>query len=114
MKDIAEVSDSNVMYDIKWLQYNSFKFRPGLSILHNTLLYEIEKIMILNDEYHLLCFQYESVNFDTFLNSLKVKKVEPKQFVFIKFDSLQKKILYEKKILNGDLYVIADTLDLEY
>lgn len=112
--NITEISDNDVIYEIKWLQYNSFRFRPGLLILHRKLLYEIEKLMIVNDEYYVLCFQYESVNFDTFLNGLKVNKLEPKKFAFNKFDSLEKKILYEKKKLNGDLYVTADTLDLEY
>lgn len=114
LKKIAGLSDNDDIHDIKWLQYNSCKFRSGLLILHNTFLYEIEKMMIVNDEYYIFCFQYKKVDFDKFLNSVKVEQVEPKRFALIKFDSLQKKKLYEKKSLDGDFYVIADTLDLKF
>lgn len=114
LKDIIEISEIDVIYEIKWLQYNSFRFISGLLILHDTFLYEIENLLIVNEEYFLLCFLYERTHFDTFLNSIGLKKVEPKHFVLIKFDSLENKVLYEKKNLNGDLYVIADTLCLDF
>lgn len=70
--------------------------------------------MVVNDEHYILCFCWGVDGFDTFLNSFKLKKVDPKQFAFIKFNSLQKKILYEKKKLNDDFYLIADTLDVDF
>lgn len=107
------VSESDLIYSVKWFQYNSFKFRPGLLILHEDLLLEIEKLIIVNEEYYILGFQYDKINFDNFLNSLKIRKTEPERYLFIKFDSLQKKLLYEKKKLNDDLYVTVNTLDLK-
>lgn len=91
------ILESDLIYSIKWFQYNNFKFRPGLLILHEDLLFEIEKLIIVNDEYYILCFQYDKVNFDNFLTSLKIKKTEPDRYLFIKFESLQKKLLYEEK-----------------
>lgn len=91
------ILESDLIYSIKWFQYNNFKFRPGLLILHEDLLFEIERLIIVNDEYYILCFQYDKVNFDNFLTSLKIKKTEPDRYLFIKFESLQKKLLYEEK-----------------
>lgn len=112
LQSIISVSESDLIYSVKWLQYNNYRYRPGLLILHDKFLFEIDRILIVNDEYHILCFQYEKVNFDSFLNSFKIKKTEPQRNLSVKFGSLQKKELYEKKKLNDDFYVLADTLDL--
>lgn len=113
LESFPEISDNVIIREMKWLQYNSYRFRPGLLILHNTDLYEIERLLTVNDEYYVLCFQYKKVAFDNFLNSIRITKIEPKQLVLIKFDSLESKILYEKKPLNCEIYVIADTLELK-
>lgn len=114
LRNIANVSEHDVICELKWIQYNSHRFRAGQLVVHNTLLYEIEQLMSVNNEYYLLCFQYDRVSFDSFLNSLKISKIEPTQFEFIKFDSLQKKMIHEKKVLNDEYYVIADSIDLDF
>lgn len=60
----------NKIFEIKWLRFNSSKFKTNIIFLKNEILFEIFKILLINDKYYFFCKQLEAVQVDTFLNSV--------------------------------------------
>lgn len=99
------------IYVTKHMRYNVFNYRKGLFLLAKNNIYQIEQIVVGNSDYYFLCSHFDFVQFDTFLNSIKIWKRLPANYDVLKFSCLENKNVFEKKILDGESYIILETLE---
>lgn len=103
----------NETHEVKWLRCNGKIFKEGLFILNGSVVAEIAKILVVKNDFYFFCGQYESVGFDSYLNSYEIQKSFPIQNMLFSFTELAHKISYERKKCEEKLYIIADTLDVK-
>lgn len=114
-KDIIQkaLKNNEEIFEIKWINYNSFRYAKGLFVQFTDGLYQIEKVLLNENEYYFFCVRFCVLEYSNFLNSIKIKKFEPNLFKMIKFSSLENKTVFEAKVLNEENYIILETLDLK-
>lgn len=95
----------------KFIKLNNYQYREGLVVLFDQSLYEIRKILCVNNEFHFFCNQLDILGFDEFLNSFQVKR-NNNQRKIVALKSLKHMKSHEKKCINQNEYIIADTLEL--
>lgn len=95
----------------KFIKINSYQYREGLVILIDRCLYEIRKILYVENEFHFACNQLDVLELNEFFNSFQVKLNNINRKV-IAFKCLIFMKTYEKKFIQQDEYIIADTLEL--
>lgn len=110
------VDNENIkeIFELKWMNYNIFHYANDFFIQFEIALYQIEKVLLSENEYYFFCSRFRVTEYCSFLNSIKIEIVEPKVFKVIKFNQLVNKNVYEAKHLNNERYIILDTLDLKY
>lgn len=96
----------------KWLQINSFRYHETLFVIHSNNLFEIKKMFFVREKFFFVCSRYEISEYDSFLNSVKVKEFLPINYILIDQSTLRSQTSYERKYLNHDQYIIMDTLEL--
>lgn len=96
----------------KWLQINSIRYQEKLFVIHENHLFEIRKILVVSNNFFLLCSKYEISDYDSFLNSVKIYEFLPINYVLINQSNLRSQKSYERKHLYNDQYIIVDTLEL--
>lgn len=106
-------SDDELLLETPWLSYNSFKYKRGFFIFAENALFEIDKILIHSSERYLLCNRFNFIRFDSFLNSIELRRNDPVEFVLILFDALESKFVYESKKFDSKIFIILETLDLK-
>lgn len=96
----------------KWLKINSeyYENSPILKIGAN--FFEILHIIRYKSEYFFICFEYEKIRFDYFMQSFDIREIQPRNFVLIKHSKLTTRRSFEKKKNEGKWYLIVDALDL--
>lgn len=97
--------------EIKFFTYNGQKFAPGLFLIEKHCVFYIRSTIVLDESFYLVCKQYKVRKFVVELNSIQIEESDD-IFSILNFNDLQNKKSYEKLIHNGDLYIIADTLDV--
>lgn len=107
------ISDGTVVREVKWLRCNGITFKKGYLILNESQVFEIVKILCIDDEYKFVCIKFDNLGLDTYSNSYEIKQGFPIIFFFINFDSSIHKESYEYKKCTEKCYLIADTLELE-
>lgn len=105
--------NSEKVVEIKWMNYNSFRYAKGFFIHFLGALYRIEKLLLFDNEYYFWCVRFCVLKHCHFLNSIKIKIFEPNLFKVIKFTSLENNNVYESKVLSNENYIILNTLDLK-
>lgn len=63
--------------------------------------------------FYLACIPWHFENFDNFLNSFKVEKLQIDSYVFIALSDLVYKKSHEIIAIPNGNYIISDTLDLQ-
>lgn len=104
----------DILCEIQWFKINNFTFKKELAILHEKHFHEIDKILIIDDKYYLLCICLEFKKFDSFTHSLIVEKIVPLKVTLIPFNKLKFVKPYEIKHFDQKLFIFADTLDVEH
>lgn len=118
-KDIIKMAlgfdDENTdgIFEVKWMLHNSFRYANGFFIKFTDALYRIEKVLLSDNEYHFFCVRFCVLEYSNFLNSIKIKMFEPNLFKIISFTALENKRVFEAKTLNGENFIILDTLELK-
>lgn len=79
------------------LSFNSYEYRNGFLFIHESKLYQIQKIYCVGDKYIFSCKQYQVLSFDNFLNSFQVEKANGSDIILINFIDVKNKISYETK-----------------
>lgn len=100
------------LYGIEWFECNYFTFRIGMAILHEDKFHEINRILVLIDKYFLSCDSFEYEQFDSFTNSLILKKRDPLIQKIVPFIELSNKKPYVIKFIEGKYFIFAETLDV--
>lgn len=102
---------SEPLVETKFLHLNSYKYKKGLMIVHDSQFYEICYILYVCQTFYFICKQYVTIEFDLFLNSFMVKRKSNEQFL-VAFDDLLHVKSYELKRLNDKNYIISSSRDL--
>lgn len=94
---------------VKSFKCNDRHFKPGVLVANKNQFYEIKHILCIQNETLFLCDKYyEILSYDTFLNSFEIK---PKnESAVLNLTNLKNNKPYEKKFLDGSVYVIVDCL----
>lgn len=101
------------IFEVKWMIHNSFRYCKGFFIEFESALYQIEKVLLKENEYHFFCVRFCVTKYCHFLNSIKIVVFEPNLFKIIAFSSLRNKKVFEGKVLEKEKFIILDTLDLK-
>lgn len=103
------------LFENDFFYYNSYEYRQGLFIVHNNHFFHIDHILSDGQKiFWFVCVPFKVIKFNDFCNSFEIEKSSEQENVFeiIKFSDLENKASYEKKYLQGQYHIIADTLDL--
>lgn len=82
-------------------------------LVQSNTFYEIVHILSDSLDYWFVCLPYEVIRFDTFLNSLEVRKLNYKGYRVIRHSDLENKLSYEIKHLFDSKYIQSNTLKLK-
>lgn len=52
----------SIIYEVKWLRCNGIRFRSGCMLLKDSMVFEIVKILIVQNNWKLYCVQYDCIN----------------------------------------------------
>lgn len=102
------------IFEIKWLKLNDWTYRPGLFIIDSGVLCEIINIFQCVTDFIFLVRDFECSKYFTNLNSLKIQLKFPYNCRALYLKTLKNAQVYEKKVYNGEFYIIVDTLDTKY
>lgn len=100
------------IYETKWLEHNIFNYRQGLFVFDKDELFQIDKIIIKGSNFYFFCTRFEFVEFEQFINAIKIRKCYPIFYCILKLSSLDNMNVYEKQVLDEEYYIILDTLEL--
>lgn len=101
------------MYETKTLHLNTIKYKKGLYVAFEDNVYEIKKIVIINEMYFFWCIIMEIDTFDTYSNSLKIRyKNSPQINQIIGLKDLIHKKSYESMSIDSELFLIPNDLFL--
>lgn len=92
---------------------NSDLYLKKLFLIHDNHLWEINEILSIDDNFHFLCHQFEIIEFDSFLQSVKIKLVEPIMKLIIKHSELKIRKSFERKKIGKAEYIVVDTMEIQ-
>lgn len=96
---------------VKSLKLNDRQYKQSLLISIDKHFIEIQFILLIQNQWLFLCDKfYDIICYDSFLNSLKV--VSKEKYTILSLKDLKNNKSYEKKSVGGDIYVIADCLEI--
>lgn len=108
---LANIADKNeLICEVQWLNCNNFTYRKNSAVLHEHFFYEIDRILVVEDKYFLLCSRFHVVEFDNFTHSYILEKFKPSIKLAIFFDDLNLKKPHDIKIFEGKSFIFAETL----
>lgn len=96
-----------------WLEFNNYRYEEDFIIIHESSIYKICKILLVNDAIYLFLVRFAVVELHTFSNSYKIKKSCPTEYKFITFKSLSCKRPHEYKTIEEEMYLKENTLELK-
>lgn len=101
------------IHEFKWVKYNEWKYKKGLSVFFDKVLCEINRILLKENRFLFIVKKFQVLSFFNCLNSVQIKELYPNVFLTVEFSQLEHQKVYEKKILNGKFYLIIDTLETQ-
>lgn len=101
------------IYEVKYVNINSMKYRSGVIISYHNCLYEIEKVLCIDADVVFFVKQLKYLGVDSFTRSLMVEDCDPVENTIIAFSSLSHKKVFAKRTINEKSFVIIDNLDLD-
>lgn len=108
----SQITNGKPIFILKWLRCNG-TFKKGLLIINQSVVFEIDKILWVNNNYKFLCNKIDNLGLDIYSNSLEIQQSSPVKNDLIILHKLVHKQSYEYKQCYEKLYLIADTLDLK-
>lgn len=104
--------DSKKVQTVSWIQINSNYYSKNYFVIHDDHLHEIQGIIRFKDQICFLCNEFNIIEFDSFLNSVKIEKKSPVSYSIVKHNNIDSFKSYEKKIIAENMYIIVDTVDV--
>lgn len=105
-------SNENVL-ETNYLRFNNTELLPNLLFIHDSALFQIRRIFVLDRKYVLLGQKFEVIGFDSFLNCVQIRCNEAEEPIFVDINQLSKVKTFEiKNTVDSKQYVIAATIDL--
>lgn len=99
-----------VCFAFEFLHINAFEYRKGLMLISNNTMLEIKEILKVNNDFFLICSQYESNGFNKDLHSIEIHEIQNKYKLVSLAEEYPKP--YEKKHLNNKMFIFADNLSV--
>lgn len=109
----SQTTGKIVVQEVTWLRCNGIIFKKGLLILNESMVFEIVKILIIDNDYKFFCNKIDNLGLDTYSNSLEIKQSFPIISILISLNPSIHKQSYEYKKCDEKYYLIADTLELK-
>lgn len=69
-------------------------------------------ILKIGEIFYFICIQFNILLYNDFLNSFEILKSVDPIYTQFEFSTLKQKTVYEKRDLNGHLYIICDSISL--
>lgn len=82
-----DVLENQPVQEIQWLQFNDRRFRSGFLILSEGHMYEIMKILAVENSFFFLCVKVSFVSVENELSSVKITKYITEVKKIIKYSS---------------------------
>lgn len=76
-------------------------------------LMQIKKILLISNKCLFLCLQHELLEYVPFFNSYRITLKLPPKTDLIKFEELHFPKPYERKLVNNDQFILAETLEIK-
>lgn len=95
------------------VKINSDLYLKKFFVIYENNLWEINEILSVKNDFHFLCQRFEITEFDSFLQSVKIKLVEPTIKLIIKHSDLKVKKSFERKKIGEFTYIIVDTMEMQ-
>lgn len=116
-KNVVETSFvKNVqnLFAVKFVKYEKFEYRKHNFIFHGNQAYEIDHVLLYEDEIVFLCTHWAVAGFDNFYNSVVIEKNESgiESLHVLRHNELLNKVSYEKKFSNNMYYISAESLNI--
>lgn len=112
--ELETLNDRDSVYETKFLTVNNFNYRKNLLVVHQNSFYEIIHILNVENKFFFLCSPWIINRFDEFLNSFEIEKMDTDKHELIQFSELLYAKSHEIKTIQGNNYVISESLDLKY
>lgn len=109
----SQITNGNPIFNVKWLRCNGTTFKKGLLIINESMVFEIVRILCVDDNYKFLYNKIDNLGLDRYSNSLEIQHSIPVKENLINFNNLLHKQSFDYKKCYEKLYLIADTLDLK-
>lgn len=100
------------VYETKYFCYNNYKYKNRNMIINGNTLFQIRKILIIDEEFYFHCSTYVLLEFNSFYFAYKIHPKSPEEKTILKFDGLSSKAPYEIKTVGSEEFIIAETLDV--
>lgn len=105
-------SKNDNIFQIKWLKINSDYFENRLMLKFEQNYHEIKHILCYENDFYFICSSYEFNYFDEFFCSVNISETSPEMTSLIKHSDLVVTKSYEKKMVDGNVFLIANSLDI--
>lgn len=112
--DLVRIVQSNEsVFETKHFICNDYKYRKNMFILSPKGLMQIKKILLISNKCSFLCLHHELLEYVPFLNSYRITLKLPLKTDLIKFEELHFPKPYERKFVNNDQFILAETLKIK-
>lgn len=98
--------------EVNFLKYCNYYYKQGLFIFEEGKFHEIQHILKIGNKFYMICIQFHVLLYNDFLNSVEIAKTVDPIYTLIEFFTLKQKTVYEKRKLDGRLYIICDSISL--
>lgn len=98
--------------EISFFKYCNHHYRKELFIFDQNKFHEIQHILKNENDFDLICVPFDVLSYNDFLNSFEIERATEPISTMIEYSKLKHKTVYEKKSLDGSIYIICDTLFL--
>lgn len=109
-RDFAILNE--IKQEINFFKYCNHHYKKELFVFDQNKFHEIQHIFKHANEFYFVCVPFNVIFYNDFLNSFKIERATNPIYTMIQYSNLKYKAAYEKKITDGSIYIICDTLIL--
>lgn len=106
---------NDLIFEIKWFEVNSYRYKKDLLIQDNGYLYKIDRCLISDaEDIYLLCYKAEIIGKSNITNSIMIRRFDTASERVLRYCDIMIKNVYETKYVCSVMHVISDDISLDY
>lgn len=105
---LSHIRNSTDSFEINSFSFNSYKYERHSVVSYQHKLYEIEMVLLTDAQYFFVASELQFLGIHEFSQSLEVKKMNPVQYLLIKYTDISHKKPYCCKYVGERQFVIID------